>query len=108
MFGFIIPWSLCFCFRKFVFHAILLTNADATQSIAAASPALFNGVVAKNDGLKRSRLEHCKTPNLLVEEELQATDTTLNQAKDAYQKTLAKRYIEWVKRTFPVNSDVSS
>lgn len=60
----------------------------------------LNGAVRKSDSQKRSRLES-NTVSLHIQDEVEAVEKVVNQGSEIFQKTLAKRYAEWVKRTFP-------
>ncbi|KAK7115341.1 hypothetical protein V1264_001228 [Littorina saxatilis] len=92
--------------RKFVFH-LMMKSAKTYSSEAAATDRVINGelqalhdAVSKNDGQKRSRLES-HSPHVLRQREMDAVQKTASQAKEPFQKTLARKYVEWLEKMFP-------
>lgn len=85
----------------------MMKSAKTYSSEAAATDRVINGelqalhdAVSKNDGQKRSRLES-HSPHVLRQREMDAVQKTASQAKEPFQKTLARKYVEWLEKMFP-------
>ncbi|PVD19913.1 hypothetical protein C0Q70_20407 [Pomacea canaliculata] len=85
--------------RRFTFYAIMTSRPQPCEETRVKGDAL-NGAVRKSDSQKRSRLES-NTVSLHIQDEVEAVEKVVNQGSEIFQKTLAKRYAEWVKQTFP-------
>ena len=86
----------------------MMTSAKTHSCEAAPTSAVINGechtlsdAVSKNDGQKRSRLE-THSPHVLRQREMDAVQNMIGQTKEIFQRTLARKYVEWVEKMFPL------